>query len=147
MPTVKVTAYDDCPSEESALLDNGLGQFNDSAAPIQEVQSFSCFAKAESGQLIGGAVGRRWGQCCELQQLWVETSYRRHGIGADIVRAFEAHASKHGCNLIYLETFSFQAPEFYKAMGYKVEHERSGFPHNIVKYQMAKHINNQETAA
>ena len=38
-------------------------------------------SRARGGRVVGGAVGRWWGQCCELQQLWVEVSYRYRGIG------------------------------------------------------------------
>ena len=34
----------------------------------------------------------RWWQCCELQQLWIEPSYRRRGSATQLVQAFEARA-------------------------------------------------------
>jgi ribosomal protein S18 acetylase RimI-like enzyme len=83
-------------------------------------------------------VGRRWGTCCELQQLWVQPALRRNGLGAALVRAFEAHARGHGCSRFYLETFSFQAPSLYRALGYEVAHELALYPHGIVKFLMVK---------
>lgn len=98
----------------------------------------SCFARSDSGQVLGGAVGRRWGRCCELQQLWVEPTARGKGLGAQLMRAFEAHAVSHGCDTLYLETYSFQAPGFYAALGYTVTHEHAVYPHGIVKFMMVK---------
>jgi GNAT superfamily N-acetyltransferase len=98
----------------------------------------SCFARDAAGQVVGGAIGRRWGGCCELQQLWVAPSSRRQGIGAGLVRAFEAHGRSHGCSYFYLETLSFQAPWLYQSLGYRVAHEHAVFPHGIVKYLMVK---------
>ena len=140
MPAIELTVYDHYPPEESALVDRGLGQFNNSAAQLHEVRPISCFARLETGRVIGGATGRHWGKCCEIQQLWVEASSRRSGVGAQIIRRLEASASEHGCTTFYLETFNFQALEFYKSLGYGVELERVGFPHGIVKYYMARHI-------
>ena len=87
------------------------------------------------------SVGRSWGSFCELQQLWVEPSHRRKGIGAQLLGAFEAHARSRGCSSFYLETFNFQAPGLYKALGYEVAYEHKMYPHRIVKLIMVKHDN------
>ena len=139
-PSILVSTHDNYPSEECALVDQGLGEFNNAAAPLHEVEAMSCFARNTSGQVVGGAVGRRWGACCELQQLWVESAHRRQGIGSTLIRFFETHASSHGCTSFYLETFSFQAPGLYIGLGYRVEYERTGYPHGIVKYHMGKQV-------
>jgi ribosomal protein S18 acetylase RimI-like enzyme len=133
-----ISAHDEHPAEETALVDRGLGDANRLAAPLQEVQPLACFARADSGPVIGGAVGRRWGACCELQQLWVDPAYRRRGVGAQLVRAFEDHARGHGCSTFYLETFNFQAPRLYRSLGYAVAFEVDLYPHGFVKYVMVK---------
>ena len=140
MASISLTSHDHHPAEESALVDAGLGKANDTAAPLHEVRQLSCFARSASGSVVGGAVGRWWGRCCELQQLWVEPSQRRQGIGARLVRAFEAQAALHGCRSFYLETFSFQAPALYLALGYQIEYERNCFPHGIVQFHMRKEL-------
>ena len=139
MTPYSITAHDSHPDEETALVDRGLGDANSVAAPLGEVQPLSCFARTASGEVIGGAVGRRWGECCELQQLWVEPTHRRRGVGAQLVRAFEARARSHGCSSFYLETFNFQAPGLYRALGYRVAFELNLYPHGFVKYLMVKH--------
>jgi len=140
-------SHDGLPADECAVVDKGLGDFNDQAAPLHEVQPLSCFVRNESGQVVGGAIGRRWGELCELQQLWVEAGLRGKGLGAALVREFERQASLKGCQSFYLETLSFQAPEFYKKLGYRVALERSGYPHGIGKYHMVKEPGGAEAAA
>ncbi len=147
MLSVAFTTHDSYPVDECALVDGGLGESNEATAPLHEVQPISAFARLGSGQLVGGAVGRWWGLCCELQQLWVDPSQRRQGIGANLVRAFESRARTHGCTTIYVETFSFQAPELYLGLGYKIEYERKGYPRGIVKYHMSKLVHAQQTTA
>ena len=139
MTTPPITLHDDLPAE-AKLVDDGLGDFNDLAAPLHEVRRLSCFAREPDGTVIGGAVGRRWGACAELQQLWVDESHRRRGIGAALVRAFEGHAATHGCRHVYLETFSFQAPGFYEALGYRRAYALDVYPHDIVKYTMRREL-------
>jgi ribosomal protein S18 acetylase RimI-like enzyme len=138
--SVVITLHDDVPEVEGRFVDMGLGEANDAAAPLHEVRRLSAFARADDGDVIGGAVGRTWGACCELQQLWVATTHRRHGIAARLVREFERRARERGCSTFYLETFSFQAPGLYRALGYEVAHEIRGFAPDIVKYLMVKNL-------
>ena len=85
-------------------------------------------------------MGRTWGECCELRQLWVATGHRGRGIGSRLVRAAERRAIERGCRLVYLETFSFQAKPFYEELGYKVALEIRGFDDGIVKYTMTRDL-------
>ncbi len=146
-PELSISAHDNPPADACALVDDGIGAFNSQAAPLHEVHAIACFCHEASGEVVGGAVGRRWGACCELQQLWVEPEHRRTGIGSSLVRAFEAHALGHGCTTVYLESFSFQAPGLYTALGYQVAYERADFPHGIVKYHFVKQLGGGAPAA
>jgi len=122
------------------VVDAGLEAANAAAAPLSDVQPLACFAHAASGNVIAGAVGRTWGACGELQQLWVEPEVRRNGIASRLVRMFEERATARGCRVFYLETFSFQAPAFYRKLGYHSALELRGFPSGIVKYVMIKKL-------
>jgi GNAT superfamily N-acetyltransferase len=137
--TLTFTTHDTLP-EEAAIIDAGLGAANQAAAPLHEVQPLACLARGAAREVVGGAVGRTWGICCELQQLWVDPPHRRRGIGARLVRAFEARAQARGCRIFYLDTFSFQAPSLYRALGYAVQLELHGFGHGIVKYTMMREV-------
>jgi len=97
--TFKISTHDSYPPEETALVDRGLGDANAAAAPLHEVRPLSCFARNEAGRVVGGAVGRWWGQGCELHELWVEPSFRRRGIATELVQAFEARAGEHAVRL------------------------------------------------
>lgn len=127
---------------EAAVVDAGLGAANSSAAPIDSIGRLTCVARARNGEVIGGAVGRTWGECCELQQLWVHADHRRRGVGAELVRRFERRARERGCRVFYLETFNFQAPALYRSLGYRTAKKISGFPGGIVKYLMMKVMGN-----
>ena len=137
---ITITLHDDVPAVEAEFVDDGLGDSNAAAAPMHEVRALSAFARASSGAVIGGAVGRTWGECCELQQLWVDPAQRRQGIGARLVREFERRALARGCRTFYLETFSFQAPSLYRSLGYLVAHELHGFAPGVVKYLMVRKV-------
>jgi GNAT superfamily N-acetyltransferase len=133
------TVHDDVPRAEASVVDAGLGASNEIAAPVHEVRPLSCFVRLPTGEVVGGAVGRTWGGCCELQQLWVEPRYRRQGLGARVVQEFERRAAARGCRTFYLDTFSFQAPAFYRSLGYRPKMELHGFPGGHTKYIMVRY--------
>lgn len=62
---------DEFPPDAAAAVDSGLDGFNAAAAPLHEVRALAVFARDASGAVLGGAIGRHWGEACELQELWV----------------------------------------------------------------------------
>jgi GNAT superfamily N-acetyltransferase len=144
---VSISTHDELPPDANALVDAGLGEFNDQAAPLHEVHPLACLARNAEGRIVGGAIGRWWGRCCELQQLWVAPDARTQGLGTRLMHDFESLAQARGCASIFLETYSLQAPEFYVGLGYVAEYVRHDFPHDIVKYHMIKAITNAELAS
>jgi ribosomal protein S18 acetylase RimI-like enzyme len=135
-----LSVHDDVPGADAHVVDAGLGAANDAAAPLHEVRRLAAFVRAADGALIGGAVGRTWGTCCELQQLWVDAAWRRRGLGARLVRAFEQRAQQRGCVTFYLETFSFQAPSLYRGLGYEERLAIDGFAPGIRKFTMVREL-------
>ncbi len=137
---IAYSVHDDVPDEQGRLVDTGLGVANEAAAPLHEVRPLACFARLPAGETVGGAVGRTWGECAEVQQLWVAPEHRRRGLATRLLRAFEHRARQRGCRIVYLETFSFQAPALYRALGYAVRLELRGYGEGIVKYTMVREL-------
>jgi ribosomal protein S18 acetylase RimI-like enzyme len=123
-----------------AIVGDGLEASNRAAADLTAVRPLACFARLGSGELAGGAICRTWGQCCEIQQLWVAPGYRRHGIGRRMIELIETESRNRGCTLVYLETFSFQAPRLYQSAGFEVACQFSGFPDKVIKYVLRKDL-------
>lgn len=61
-------------------------------------------------------------------------------MGSRLLQEFEAHAARRGCNVYYLTTLSFQAPDFYRKHGYASLAEISGYPNGITKHLMQKTV-------
>ena len=120
------------------IVGQGLDAFNTKSAPLHQVAPLSCIATNDLGRVIGGAIGRTWGDMAELQQLWVCEESRNLGIGCRLLEVFEKEVFTREGKLIYLETFSFQALNFYKKSGYQIDLERRGFPSQIKKYYLSK---------
>jgi GNAT superfamily N-acetyltransferase len=82
----------------------------------------------EAGEIIGGISGWTWGDCCELQSLWVEPSRRGHGLASELLAAAEAEAAARGCRQTVHFTYDFQARELYERNGYEVVGRVEEFP-------------------
>jgi GNAT superfamily N-acetyltransferase len=54
-----------------------------------------------------------------VSHLYVETSGRNQGIGRGLLECAEELAQKVGCTIVFLDTFEFEAPEFYRKCGYQ----------------------------
>lgn len=69
----------------------------------------------DNGTIIAGCVARMYcWNVAYIDTLWVDESYRGKGLGAKLLAEVENTAKEKGCYLIHLDTFVFQAKEFYK---------------------------------
>ena len=134
----RYTVHESAPPADLAAVDAGIGAFNRRQHELDRVRPLAVFARDGGGAVAGGAVGRSWGECCELQQLWVRDAERGHGVGRQLMTLFEHEAARRGCRLVYLDSFSFQAPDFYRKLGYAVVLETRGFTGGIVRFTLHK---------
>lgn len=137
-PALAISTTDAPPEDKLLVVDTGLEQHNYAVAPLTEVRQLAAFAADEAGAVVGGAVGRTWGECCELLQLWVAPELRSRGVGSRLLQEFESHARTRGCSTFYLTTLSYQAPDFYRRHGYVVLAQIAGYPNGIVKFLMQR---------
>lgn len=124
--------------EDSAAIQSGLQAFNIAEGQIEEVVPLSIVARIDQNEIVGGLLARTWGSCCEVMILWVHEDRRMQGIGRRLMADVEREAMSRGCERVYLDTFTFQAPEFYASLGYAQDHVISGFPRGIQKVYMSK---------
>jgi GNAT superfamily N-acetyltransferase len=90
--------------------------------PPQAPAPLHVYALNTGGSLVGGVVGRThtirlW---LEVRLVWVDESYRRQGIGHQLMMRAEQEARQRGCQYARVATSQYQAPGFYAEMGYTV---------------------------
>jgi GNAT superfamily N-acetyltransferase len=96
----------------------------------------------DGDELVGGACGRtvdlwRW---LTVDLMWVDDVLRGHGLGRALLAQLEDEARVRGCAWSKLNTWDFQAPEFYARCGY-VEYGREvDYPPGHTNFLMRKDL-------
>lgn len=105
-----------------------LTAFNVAATGQNNQQSVSVRAVDEHGELAGGLMGWTWATCAGIEQLWVRADQRGSGLGRRLMSAAEDEAQRRGCTQVLVRSFSFQAPDFYRKIGYAEFGRSEGLP-------------------
>ena len=93
-----------------------------------------CFTAEENGKIAGVITGRAYYNEVHIGDLIIGKEYRRDGVGSKLVAAVEEAYKGKGYEKIALTTFGFQAPEFYKKLGYELEFVREDADPKLSKY-------------
>ncbi|MFJ6657894.1 GNAT family N-acetyltransferase [Streptomyces sp. NPDC091377] len=89
----------------------------------------------------GGLVGYTWGGWLHVTYLWVDEHRRGGGLGAALLAEAERIArAERGCRAVRLETWDFQAPDFYRKQGYDVVCVIPDYPPGITEYTLTKRL-------
>ncbi|ADO55392.1 GNAT family N-acetyltransferase [Paenibacillus polymyxa] len=126
--------------DEARFVRNKLIEFNATHVPVDiqtQYEEINLTLKNGEGQVIGGLLSVLCWNWVEVDILWVDQVHRGKGYGSQLLDEIEQMARDKGCNFIQLNTFSFQAPEFYEKHGYEVvgviEEAPRGFKHYYYK--------------
>jgi N-acetylglutamate synthase-like GNAT family acetyltransferase len=110
--------------EEMEFIDDMLLEFNNKKVPFSQSQAFidinRCI-KNEKDEIIAGisATLEMW-NILHINILWVSDKNRGNGLGKALIKDVEGVAKEHDSKMSYLETFGFQAKDFYENHGYTV---------------------------
>ena len=114
---------EDPSSSEIEFLEDRLYEFNTGATGIDGGRTIGVFLRDDSRNIVAGATGYTWGEVCELRQVWVTADLRSRGVGRRLMKEAEAEAVRRGCRQLILTTHSFQAPGFYRKLGFEIVSE------------------------
>jgi GNAT superfamily N-acetyltransferase len=126
--------------EEKAYLENSINHFNIHLTDIPFNGEIAVLAYDEQDRIIGGANGFQWGDAFTIEFLWLEEQWRGQDIGTQIMDAIEHQAAQRKCIQLYLDTYSFQAIDFYQKRGYEVVGKIENFPTPHTHYFLKKDL-------
>ncbi|AVP64546.1 GNAT family N-acetyltransferase [Clostridium sporogenes] len=94
-----------------------------------------------NGEIIAGILSKMYcWNCIYIDALWVKEEYRKDKLGTKLLKEIEKIAKEKDCHLIHLDTFDFQAKDFYIKHGYEIFGVLDQCPENHKRYFMKKSI-------
>lgn len=120
------------------FIHNEFSRYGEQSDVVLNYEEFCFVAEDEEGEIAGAITGRAYYNEVHIGDLIVGERCRRSGLGGRLVGAVEDCYRGRGYDVITLTTFGFQAPEFYKKLGYTVEFVRSGPDPKLDKFFFKK---------
>ncbi len=104
---------------------------------VTEYEAISLYEK----ELIGSIVFRSFWGSLEIKYLYIDENFRNQGLGKKLLEeAIKVGKEDLKCKVVYLDTLSYQALEFYKKLGFKLEFTRKGFNKGILRHYLSKEV-------
>ena len=125
---------------------SGISAFNTQQAGESNYRRLCFVLKASDETIVGGLIGVTYYDWLYIDLLWVKDELRGRGYGHRLLTLAEDEALRRGAKNAYLDTFSFQAPDFYTDHGYRVFGELGDFPAGHQRYFLTKKLENNENS-
>jgi GNAT superfamily N-acetyltransferase len=129
------------PSEaETAFFEQALFDFNCSKVGDYSYEDFTIKAISSPDSIVAGIHGQMGGGWLYVASLWVDENHRGNGLGTQLLCLAEKTASGKKCHGAYLYSYSFQSPQFYEKLGYRIFGELELFCGKHTKYFLKKRL-------
>lgn len=137
---MKFNVTDKIKKQEEETIFRGLLEYNLDRIEDKNPKDLGVYMEDEKGEMIAGLIGNTHGNWMTVKYLWVSEKLRGQNIGSQILKKAEETAKERGCKYAFLDTFSFQAPEFYKKYGYKEQFVLEEYPVEGKRYYFTKNL-------
>lgn len=122
------------------IIDTEFNKFAIKNDVTCDYKPFNFIAK-EDDKIVGLITGHSYYSEVHIGDLIVLEEYRNNNIGTKLVEKVEKYYKDKGFENINLTTYKFQAPEFYKKCGFKVEFIRENKENpKLSKYFLVKYF-------
>ncbi|MDQ0991378.1 N-acetyltransferase [Streptomyces sp. V3I7] len=132
------------------LLHSRLRETNTAASPVlaalrgttaERQLPLHIWAMTGADELAGGLVGHTWSTWLQVTYLWVDAVHRGTGLGSRLLAEAERAAREdRACRAARVETWDFQAPDFYRKRGYEVVGVVPDFPPGVTEFTLTKKL-------
>jgi GNAT superfamily N-acetyltransferase len=95
-----------------------LRAYNASKAASPPPEPVALLIRDDNDQVLGGLYARLFYQWMYVDLLVVPEQARGQGLGSRLMQMAEELARERECVGLWLDTFDFQAPDFYQKLGY-----------------------------
>jgi GNAT superfamily N-acetyltransferase len=138
-----MTVHYGATRDEIDFVWNGIIEYNKTTGPMLEYppyERFDVLVRNDHGEIVAGVLSKMYLRSVFVEVLWVSESLRKKGIGSKLLHEVECCIKEKGCRMIHLDTFSFQAIDFYLRLGYSVFGTIEDYPDGIKRYYLKKRL-------
>ena len=121
-------------------IGGGITDYNTLQAGDDQAIRLCFVLKGPDQTVLGGVIGITYWDWLYIDLIWLPEEYRGRGYGHRLLTLAEEEVRQRGTKHVYLDTFSFQAPDFYKKHGYRVFGELNDFPAGHQRYFLTKEL-------
>lgn len=140
MSELRIVSDPQAPESLRQFVRDRLDLYNVAVTGRSDWYPVAMFLKDASDAIWGGLLGDIWAEWLHVTFLWVDDCRRGRGFGRQLLLAGERYAVERGCHDAHLSTFSFQAPAFYRRLGYEVFGTLDGHPPGHMHYFLRKRL-------
>ena len=130
-------------SEKVALIAEKIGApltaFNLQKTGVSDRQLLAVEV-TQDGEIIGGLTGHTGLGWMFIDMLFIPDSLRGGGFGRKLVGLAEQEAKARGCHSAWLDTYEFQAKNFYEKLGYEVFGQLEDYPVGFTRYFLKRSL-------
>jgi ribosomal protein S18 acetylase RimI-like enzyme len=131
--------YEQAPQQKDIeILTNGIALNAKKKRGLNPLIPFAFFIRDEKNEIKGGCNGNIGYDWLYVDQLWVDESLRGKSYGSALMQAAEKLAIEKKCVSAAVNTADWEALDFYKKLGYRVELERQILSKKSVFYFLRK---------
>ena len=127
-------------SQKSQIIGDLIRSYNRSKREAAESEPLNLYVEDDSGQVMAGLVAETFGNWLEIEYLFVKEDLRGQGIGSQLLQQAESEAKNRNCRFAFVNTYQFQAPDFYQKHGYKEVFALQDYPYIGKRYYYQKNL-------
>jgi ribosomal protein S18 acetylase RimI-like enzyme len=140
MPTYRLQLEKEPAPADVGFLLEGLYQYNVEQTGRDDGEWLAVFTRDETNRIVAGLHGWTWAGWLKISFLWVSPNERSNGRGRELLLTAETEARRRGCSSATLDTYSFQAPDFYRKLGYRIVATVEGLPEGHRRHTLVKDL-------
>lgn len=130
-------------SKKTQELGNLIRAYNQSKREPSKSEPLNIYVEDAQGNLIAGMVAETFGNWLEIEYLYVQEDFRGQGLGSNILNRAEKEARERKCKYSFVNTYQFQAPDFYKKHGYEKVLTLKEYPYTGERYYYTKELSSK----
>ena len=129
--------------QEADFIDNQLAEYMNVQVPFTQKENLILknYVIKDRGKIVAGIKADiYYWKILYIEVLYLEPNYRGKGLGSALLEKVEQEARSIGVTLVHLNTFDFQAKDFYLKHGYEIFGTLDDCPPGHKRYYMKKKL-------